>query len=70
VDLIVELTDILQPGFSAACAKVPARSLLICDRCHSLEEIIVAILTIPAIDTSWALCGLCARAVPGGFLVT
>jgi hypothetical protein len=70
VDLIVEVTDISQPGFVAACAKVAAKSLLVCGRCEDIEEIVVAILTVPALDASCALCGCCARSVPSGFLVT
>jgi hypothetical protein len=67
VDLIVELTEISQPGFVAACARVAAKSLLVCGRCENMEEIVVAVLTVPELDASWALCGLCARDMPGGF---
>jgi hypothetical protein len=41
--------------------------VLICDRCHNVDQIVVAIMEILPLEESWALCGLCAQKLPGGF---
>jgi hypothetical protein len=43
------------------------RPLLICDRCHNVEAIVVAIMEISLIDETWALCGACMSELPVGF---
>jgi hypothetical protein len=45
------------------------RPLLICDRCHDVEAIVVAIMQILPLDASWALCGACADELPVGFKI-
>jgi len=51
------------------CPTFPQRPLLICDRCHDVEEIVVAVMHILPLDGSWALCGSCASELPVGFRV-
>jgi hypothetical protein len=69
VDLTVELTPITDLRFAAAICATSAQQNLICDRCQSPNELIVAVMEIAAIGTSLALCGLCVREMPAGFAV-
>jgi hypothetical protein len=69
VDLTVELTPITDLKFAAAICATSAQQNLICDRCQSPNEMIVAVMEIAAIGTSLALCGLCVREIPAGFEV-
>jgi hypothetical protein len=46
------------------------RRLLICDRCHDIEAVVVAIMEIPPLEDTWALCGACAGELPAGFTPT
>jgi hypothetical protein len=69
VDLTIKLTEIGDPGFAAVCSTFRAKADLICDRCHSRQELVVAVLEIAEIGTAWALCGLCVREIPIGFRV-
>jgi hypothetical protein len=69
VELTIELTPITDLKFAAAICATSAQQNLICDRCESPNELIVAVMEIAAIDTSLALCGLCVRELPAGFEV-
>lgn len=42
------------------------RPLMICDRCHNVEEIVVALMQIHAVEETWALCGSCLGELPTG----
>ena len=44
------------------------RLLLICDRCHDIEAVVVAIMEAPPLEETWALCGVCVSELPAGFL--
>jgi hypothetical protein len=44
-----------------------AGALLICDRCHKIDEIVVAVMQILPLEESWALCGPCKQALPKGY---
>jgi len=69
LDLTVELTDV-RCGDSICCLSPDgARPLLVCDRCHDIEEIVVAMMRIVQIDEAWALCGPCLREMPTGFKI-
>jgi hypothetical protein len=46
------------------------RPLLVCDRCHDIEAVVVAIMEIPPLEDTWALCGACAAELPAGFTPT
>jgi len=63
VDLIVNITNILQPNLNEA------RDLF-CEQCQNLDEIVVAILRIPTLHKTLAVCGHCMQEVPRGFQVT
>jgi hypothetical protein len=63
VDLIVEITNMLQPDLAEARRRF-------CERCQNLDEIVVAILKIPALNKTLAVCGHCMQEVPRGFQVT
>jgi hypothetical protein len=69
VELTIELTPITDLKFAAAICATNAQQNLICDRCESPNELIVAVMEIAAIGTSLALCGLCVRELPTGFEV-
>ena len=69
MDLTIEVTDVHAPGSTHALPLAPAHPLLICNRCESTDEIVVAIIEIPEIGVTWALCGACKREVPRGFHV-
>jgi hypothetical protein len=45
----------------------PDQLLLVCDRCHDIEAIVVAIMQILPIERTWALCGACEGQLPAGF---
>jgi hypothetical protein len=67
MDLIVIVRDIARSerglGFSAA----PEQELLACDRCHKIEEIVVAMVKVLPLNENWALCGPCKQELPEGF---
>jgi hypothetical protein len=42
--------------------------ILTCDRCHNVDEVVVAIMQIPSIG-EWALCGTCRLELPTGLSV-
>jgi hypothetical protein len=44
------------------------RPLLICNRCHDIEEVVIAIMEIPSLEETWALCGACVGELPAGFM--
>jgi hypothetical protein len=69
LDLTIELTDVLTPDSTAALCASRAQSLLICDRCQNVEEVVVAIMKIVPLDETLALCGTCTRELPAGFNV-
>jgi len=40
---------------------------LICDRCHDVEALVVAIMEVSPLEETWALCGACESELPVGF---
>jgi hypothetical protein len=65
LDLIVKVTDL-----SAIPVGIPAGSagsLLVCDRCYNVDEVVVAMMQIEALDEQWALCGPCMQKLPVGY---
>jgi hypothetical protein len=70
LNLTIELTDALTPEMTAALCLVRKQSLLICDRCHDVEAIVIATMKILPIGETWALCGACTSELPVGFHVT
>jgi hypothetical protein len=67
LDLTVRLTDISLPSLNSASWPDQTGALLTCDRCHEVEEIVVAIMEILPLKQSWALCGPCKQELPNGF---
>jgi hypothetical protein len=61
------VTDISRYRTTPATAGAVETHLLICDRCHNADEIVVAIMQIEQLGESLALCGPCARELPNGF---
>ena len=45
------------------------RPLMICDRCRNVEEIVVALMQIDAVEDTLALCGSCLGELPTGLKV-
>jgi hypothetical protein len=68
MDLIVE-TEPLTPSLIAALCAARAQTMLICDRCHDPDAVVVSTMEIPAMDESFTLCGGCTRELPRGFRV-
>jgi hypothetical protein len=67
LDLTVKVTDLHRPGTAPLLPAASAGSLLICDRCHNLDEIVVAVMQILPLEETWALCGPCKQELPKGF---
>jgi hypothetical protein len=67
LNLTVKLTDIRGADLTAAWPPVGMRPLPICDRCHNLEEIVVATMQVLSLEGTWSLCGTCVRELPVGF---
>ena len=67
LDLTVRVTDLPRPSLNSAAWTGQARALLTCDRCHELDEIVVAIMEIEPLEETWALCGSCKQELPRGF---
>jgi hypothetical protein len=42
---------------------------MICDRCRNVEEIVVALMQIDAVEDTLALCGSCLGELPTGLKV-
>jgi hypothetical protein len=64
VNLIVDITNLSSNGLATE-----PTNLLTCDRCHDVEEVVVAILRIRALNKTVAVCGHCMQEVPRGFTV-
>ena len=65
MDLTVRVTDLTPtPGAMPIKAGAP---LWICDRCHDVDEIVVAVMEILPLEERWALCGPCKQELPEGF---
>jgi hypothetical protein len=41
---------------------------LICDRCHDIEAVVLAIMEVLPLEETRALCGVCVSELPAGFL--
>jgi hypothetical protein len=67
LNLTVKLTDIRRADLTAVWPPVGTQPLPICDRCHNLEEIVVATMRILDLEETWSLCGTCVRELPAGF---
>ena len=68
MNLTIRLTEIprtVPPSDSA----ITGNSLLVCERCKDVEEVVIAIMQIVQIDETWALCGKCAGELPAGYHV-
>jgi hypothetical protein len=70
VNITVRLQQVLprdpEKDLNAAYAELP---LLVCDRCHDVEAIVVSIMHIAPIEQTWALCSACEGQLPLGFKV-
>jgi len=64
LSLTVRVADVRRLGLAAA--ECEARVLMVCDRCHDVEEIVVAVMEIVQLNQIWALCGICASELPKG----
>jgi hypothetical protein len=70
VNLTVKLQQISHQDLGGAfCPTFLQRPLLVCDRCHDVEEIVVVVMEIIPLEGSWALCGSCASELPVRFRV-
>jgi hypothetical protein len=67
--LVVKLTNIRLFGLAAAGPDARSQRLMICDRCHNVEEIVVTLMEVIQLYRTWALCGTCVSELPKGFLV-
>ncbi len=67
MNLTVKLTDVHHSDLTLALSSAGIQPLAICDRCHNVEEIVVATMQILPLDKIWSLCGPCRRALPAGF---
>jgi hypothetical protein len=56
-------------SFSGDLYNASNQPLMICDRCHDVEEIVVALMQIQAVEETWALCGSCVGELPAGLKV-
>jgi hypothetical protein len=54
---------------ASVCGRSPAEAQKVrtCDRCHKVEEIVVAIMQILPLEETWALCDSCLREMPAGY---
>jgi hypothetical protein len=66
LNLTIKLTELPRSAPPSDRA-IGTQSLLICERCQNLDEIVVAIMQIVQLDETWALCGTCARELPTGY---
>jgi len=66
LDLTIKLTEVPRTAPPSDSA-ITGKSLLVCERCKDVEEIVVAIMQIVQLDETWALCGKCARELPAGY---
>ena len=69
MDLTIEITDALTPEMISTLCIVKRQPLLICDRCHDVQAIVVATMQILRNGETWTLCGACAKELPRGFSV-
>jgi hypothetical protein len=67
MDLIVIVRDIARSEMASGAHASLASELLVCDRCHDIEEIVVAIIQALPLQKRWALCGACKQELPEGF---
>lgn len=67
MNLTVKLTDVSRSVIMPPEGCPGSANLLVCDRCHDLDEIVVAIMQIEPIEERWALCGQCMQKLPKGF---
>jgi hypothetical protein len=65
LNLTIKLTEVPRSAPPSDCA-IARQSLLICERCKNVEEVVVAIMQIVQLDETWALCGNCTRELPAG----
>lgn len=68
MNLTVKVTDISRSAITPpqSCAGGNA-GLLVCDRCHDVDEIVVAVMQIEQLEERWSLCGPCKQKLPTGF---
>jgi hypothetical protein len=66
MDLVAIVRDITRSEVPSEISSVQ-QELLVCDRCHNIDEIIVAIFQALPLIQSWALCGACKQELPEGF---
>jgi len=67
LNLTVKVTDISRYRMTPALGRATAGQLLVCDRCHDVDEIVVAVMQILPLEEGWALCGPCSQKLPDGF---
>jgi len=63
---LVEVELVEGPALLAAVSSElrQAGYLLTCDRCRNSDELICAVMVLPALRAYWALCGPCLRQMP------
>jgi hypothetical protein len=67
LDLTVYVENVLNSSLIADLCVQRDQPVLICDRCDDADEPVVA--TMQIFETTFALCGPCARELPTGFHV-
>jgi hypothetical protein len=66
MDLVVIVRDIARSEMASGISSVQ-QELLVCDRCHNIDEIVVAIVQALPLKQSWTICGPCEQELPEGF---
>jgi hypothetical protein len=67
MDLIVIVRDVARSELASGSSLALEQEPLACDRCHNIEEIVVAMVQALPLKKSWAICGPCKQALPEGF---
>jgi hypothetical protein len=64
MNLVVEIAMLSSREASTRCDD----SLAICDRCQDPAEIVIAKITIPALEKTISVCGKCLYGLPTGYI--
>lgn len=66
LDMVVIVRAVARPKWRLGAAALED-SLLVCDRCHNIEEIVVALVQALPLRKSWALWVTCQHELPEGY---
>jgi len=66
MDLIVIVREVARSELTSGSVALE-QELVACDRCHNIEEIVVAMVQALPLKQWWAICGPCKQALPDGF---